>query len=460
LDDWNVTKSYRDAGFVVMTPILRAENGQPGAFSFYYDEVDDVLAAAEYLSQQPYVNASRLFVAGHSVGGTMTLLAALASKRFCAAAFFSGAPYWPAFAKSRDLPFDRSDPREVQLRSPIAYASSFKCPLRLYHGTEEARFFGLMSQRTAALAKRRGLDVEVVEVEGTHGSHVPRSMMQSIAYFQRVSSQDIAPWDGEVVPLHKSPELDLGNGIKIQLVRIEPGKFRIGSPPGEEGRRDDEEQHEVEITEPYGIGVYVVTQAQYRQVMGMKPSLFSPKGEGVYRDKVNGLNTDDFPVENVSWDDVMDFCRIVSLRSGVKDKGWIVDLPTEAEWEYACRAGTETPFHFGDSLSSQQANFNGNSPYGGAAKGPSLGRTTQVGSYPPNAWGLYDMHGNVAQWCKDRYDNNNQDKVGRDGANRVARGGYWLFEAKSCRSASRHSVEPWRRTAGIGFRVVVRLLAK
>src|SRR5216117_2823328 len=131
----------------------------------------------------------------------MTLLAALASHRFRAAAAFSGAPYSPRFTGARDLPFDKSDPREIQLRSPIAYASSVKCPLRLYYGTEEAPFFGVMSQRFAALAKRRGLNVEALEIEGNHGSHVRWSMMQSIAFFQKIAAQENTPWKGEVAPL-------------------------------------------------------------------------------------------------------------------------------------------------------------------------------------------------------------------------------------------------------------------
>src|SRR5262249_22661390 len=156
--------------------------------------------------------------------------------------------------------------------------------------------------------------------------------------------------------------------------RIEPGKFQMGSPSSEVGRGDDETQHEVEISKPFCLGVHAVTQAQYKQVMGMKPSFFSPKGDG--RDKVSGLNTDVFAVENVSWEEAMDFCGIVSMLPAVKDKGWVVDLPTEAEWEYACRAGTESAFHYGDALCSQQANFDGNKPYGSAAKGPNLQRTT------------------------------------------------------------------------------------
>src|SRR5262245_32772159 len=150
MGDWEQTRPYRDAGFVVLTPMLRGENGLPGAFSYFYDEVDDVLAAAEHLSKQPYVDPKRLFVAGHSVGGTMTLLAALACKRFRAAASFDGAPYWGPFTEANDLPFDKRDPREIQLRSPIAYAGSFKCPVRIYHQARDqshlVEFFALMSR--------------------------------------------------------------------------------------------------------------------------------------------------------------------------------------------------------------------------------------------------------------------------------------------------------------------------
>jgi formylglycine-generating enzyme required for sulfatase activity len=456
LGDWDQTKPYRDAGFVVLIPILRAENGQPGAFSYFYDEVDDVLAAGEYLSKQPYVDANRLFVAGHSVGGTMTLLAALASQRFRAASSFDGACYRPEFVtRAASMPYDSSDPRESQLRSPIVYASSFKCPVRMYYATESASIGQVMSRRTAALAKRRGLDVEAVEIEGNHGTHVPRAMAQSIAFFQKISAQGIAPWKGEIATLPKTLALDLGDGVKMKLARIEPGRFQMGSPPDEAKRRDDEARHEVEITKPYCLGVYAVTQAQFRQVMGMKPSQFSSKGNG--RDKVSGLNTDDFPVENVNWEEAMDFCRIVSLLPAVRDKGWVADLPMEAEWEYACRAGTETAFHYGNALSSHQANFNGTNPYGDAAKGPNLQRTTKVGSYEANAWGLYDMHGNVLQWCKDWYDKDYQNQDKKDTSQRVARGGGWFVGAPACRAACRLSVDPAARGSGLGFRVVVRL---
>jgi eukaryotic-like serine/threonine-protein kinase len=179
------------------------------------------------------------------------------------------------------------------------------------------------------------------------------------------------------------------------------------------------------------------------------------------------LNTDDFPVDHASWEDAIDFCHIVSLVPDVREKGWVVDLPTEAEWEYACRAGTETPFHYGNSLTSTQANFNGNRPYGGAAQGPVLARPTKVGSYPPNAWGLYDMHGNVHQWCKDIYDSDYRSPEKETSADhRVARGGFFRLPAEECRAARRFHFHPALRavesqnTAPIGFRVVVRLREK
>jgi formylglycine-generating enzyme required for sulfatase activity/dienelactone hydrolase len=461
--DWEQAKPYRDAGFAVLTPTLRAENGQPGAWSLFYDEVDDVLAAAEYLGRQPWVDASNIFLAGHSVGGTLTLLAAMASPRFRAAASFDGGPF--SANRPEFVPFDTSDSREMQLRSPMIYAGSFKCPVRIYSamggGFGSGRYvLPLAWMRTAELGKRRGLDVEAVEIEGDHTTHVPAAIRQSIRFFQKIYAQEIAVWNGEPAPLPKTTELDLGNGIKLKLARIEPGKFQMGSPPDEEGRREDEARHEVEITKPYAMGVYEVTQAQYRQVMGLSPSVFSPRRGGPGTARVAGLNTDNFPVEFVRWEEAIDFCRIVSLMPGVVDKGWVVDLPTEAEWEYAARAGMETAFPHGNALGSEQANFNGNSPYGGAARGPFLGRPTTVGSYAPNAWGLYDMLGNVNEWCKDWYDKDYQNQAKGNNRARIIRGGGWGGDASNCRAAQRGALDPLRGAIHTGFRVVVRLREK
>jgi formylglycine-generating enzyme required for sulfatase activity len=458
MSDWDSTQPYRDAGFVVLTPMLRGENGQPGNFTYRYDEVDDVLAAAEYLSKQPYVDRDRVFLAGASAGGGLTLLTAMASNRFRAAAACSGVDSGVGFPlRLKGSLFDAKDPREVQLRSPMAFLTSFKCPLRLYYGTKE---FGLQmpSQRASAVAQRHDLDVKAVELEGDHGTAISRAIKRSIAFFEKFLAPGTLAVPGPAKPLPKTLELDLGAGIKMNLVRIEPGKFLMGSPMTEVGRgtpadrSPDQEQREVEIKAGYAMGIYPVTQAQYRQVMGTNPSRFSPKG--AYKDRVTGLTTDDFPVEGVDWPEAMELCRIVSLLA-VRDKGWVVDLPTEAEWEYACRASTTTVFYQGNTLSSRQANFNGILPYGGAEKGPNLGRPTKCGSYPANAWGLYDMSGNVYQWCKDPFDRKGPfpamfpELVGH-----VARGGSFATGAVACRAAARRGNPALEQ---LGFRVVVRV---
>jgi formylglycine-generating enzyme required for sulfatase activity len=252
---------------------------------------------------------------------------------------------------------------------------------------------------------------------------------------------------------------EISNSIGMRLVRIPAGKFVMGSPATEVEREAGEVQHEVAITRPFYLGVYTVTQAQYLQVMEKNPSFFHPKNGGSL----------DHPAEQVKWNDARVFCANLSALAEEKKAGRTYRLPSEAEWEYACRAGGTTPFNVGDGLSSKQANFYGNFPYGGADKGPFLGRTAKVGSYPPNAWGLYDMHGNVLQWCNDWYDPNYYKKSPREnpkGPNKgamptgfdnnffvVCRGGCWLDEGRACRSARRFRLqqsEPYRWT---GFRV-------
>jgi formylglycine-generating enzyme required for sulfatase activity len=178
---------------------------------------------------------------------------------------------------------------------------------------------------------------------------------------------------------------------------------------------------------------------------------------------VKDLDTDDFPVEQVSWHNAKKFCEKLSEREKERRAKRTYRLPTEAEWEYACRGGASSsnPFHYGKSLSSGQANFNGNFPYGKAAKGPYLGRTCAVGSYKPNKFGLYDMHGNVWQWCSDWYskdyfkDSPAKDPKGPDsGDARVLRGGTWGGNGWRCRAAVRQGYVPGDRDISvIGFRV-------
>ena len=179
----------------------------------------------------------------------------------------------------------------------------------------------------------------------------------------------------------------------------------------------------------------------------------------------------DHPVEKVSWNDAAEFCKSLSALPAEEEAGRSYRLPTEAEWEFACRAGTTTPFHFGKmasaSASSKDANFDGNHPYGGAAKGPYLKRTSKVGSYEPNSWGLYDMHGNVREWCADwfaedyfRKRENNDPQGPPTGDLRVLRGGSWGGKGKNCRTAYREGASPTNRNnSGFGFRVVCVLSA-
>jgi formylglycine-generating enzyme required for sulfatase activity len=259
---------------------------------------------------------------------------------------------------------------------------------------------------------------------------------------------------------------EISNSIGMQLVRVPAGRFVMGSPVNELERDSGEEQHEVAITRPFYLGAHTVTQAQFQKVMGKNPSFFHPKNGGSL----------DHPVEQVRWGEARDFCTRLSALADEKKAGRTYRLPTEAEWEYACRAGTTTPFNTGDALSSRQANFNGDVPYGGAEKGPFLRRTAKVGSYAPNAWGLYDMHGNVLQWCNDWYDPDYYKKSAKEnpkgpengvmptGFERwffvVVRGGCWLDEGRACRSARRFRLqqsEPYRWT---GLRVACDVAGK
>ncbi len=240
--------------------------------------------------------------------------------------------------------------------------------------------------------------------------------------------------------------VDLSDGVSLDLVWIPPGEFMMGSPESEEERRDDETQHLVTISSGFWMGKYEVTQGQYERIVGKNPSKF--RGP-------------DLPVEQVSWDDVQKFCRKLQGRLPRELAGKTARLPTEAEWEYACRAGTTTPFHYGDSLDSSMANFDGNNPYGGGRKGEYREQTTPVGSFRPNAWGLYDMHGNVLEWCTDWYGEYPSgavtDPTGPgSGERRVVRGGGWFNLAGFCRSAFRFLNGLDARYYFIGFRVVVR----
>ncbi len=234
-------------------------------------------------------------------------------------------------------------------------------------------------------------------------------------------------------------------GVVQRLRWIEPGEFRMGSPPDEPGRYDDEgPQHRVRLTRGFWLADTACTQALWQAVMGDNPSHF--------RDDVRQ------PVELVSWDDVQRF--LAKLR--VLLPGAEADLPSEAEWEYACRAGTTTPFSFGETIDTQQANYDGRYPYAGGAQGEYRGTTVPVKTFPANAWGLYEMHGNVREWCADglrRYDGAEcEDPRGPEGEgdSRVVRGGSWFNDGGYVRSAYRDRDEPGGRGRNVGFRLALR----
>jgi serine/threonine protein kinase len=267
----------------------------------------------------------------------------------------------------------------------------------------------------------------------------------------------------------KDPE-PITNSIGMKMVLVKPGTFRMGSPANEKGRYPDEDEHKVEITRPFYMGIHEVTQEQYEIVMGENPSSFSSTGGG--KKDIQGLDTRQFPVERVSWEDAVKFCHQLSERPEEKSQGRKYRLPTEAEWEYSCRGGQfikspSPPFHFGNSLASTQANFDGKFPYGGAPDGPFLDRTQKVGSYPHNALGLYDLHGNVGEWCNDWYDEGYYKQSPRQnpegpgtGELRVLRGGSWSRTGNDCRAAYRNNGAPGERKSVNGFRVVLTVGAR
>ena len=228
-------------------------------------------------------------------------------------------------------------------------------------------------------------------------------------------------YERKVPPVAPTLRLPLTRKVSLTFAWVPPGQFRMGAPVGEAGSSASERPtHAVTLTRGFWMGVYLVTQAEWRAVMRSDPSRANHGGR--------------YPVDNLSWDLAMDFCEKASKKTKRT-----IRLPSEAEWEYACRAGTTTAYHFGPRISQALANYEENST--DDQKG-----TTEVGSYPPNGFGLYDLHGNLYEWVSDRYDRGyyrrspNVDPTGPDGDeddHRLLRGGSWYYGASSCRSAFR-----------------------
>ena len=230
-------------------------------------------------------------------------------------------------------------------------------------------------------------------------------------------AQEVKPGKAEVI--------DLGKDVKLEMVLVPAGKFKMGSPASEKERSDNETQHEVTLTKPFYMGKYEVTQEQWEGLMENNPS------------KIKGAK---YPVTNVSWEDCQEFIKKLNAKPNGGYR-----LPTEAEWEHACRAGTTTAYSVGDSLTKSDANINGES-------------TKAVGSYKPNAFGLYDLHGNVWEWCEDWHGDYPAESVTdpkgpATGEGRVLRGGSFNTYVSRARSSDRNIITPSGRNYLYGFRL-------
>jgi formylglycine-generating enzyme required for sulfatase activity len=273
------------------------------------------------------------------------------------------------------------------------------------------------------------------EIQGLRQAHL--DVVLQAAWANALRRAGLAPAAGSATETVTGlPKRVVHAKTGIEMVLIPAGEFTMGSPANEVGRNDDEKQHPRVIRKPFYMGVTEVTQSQWQKVMGDNPSNF--KGDGM-------------PVECVSWEDCQKFVQKVG--DGMR-------LPSEAEWEYACRAGSSSPFSFGANITPQQVNYDGEHPYNGAAKGLDRERTVPVGSLPANAWGMHEMHGNVWEWCQDVYaaypDRGTEAPNSDSGPFRVFRGGSWSFSAVICRSALRFYYVPgYTYIGGVGFRVVL-----
>jgi uncharacterized protein (TIGR02996 family) len=247
------------------------------------------------------------------------------------------------------------------------------------------------------------------------------------------------------------------NSVGMRLALVPPGHFWVGSPESEEGRYGDEWPRKlVGVPRAFYLGVYPVTQGEYERVTGRNPSAHAATGR--LRDKVAGVDTSRFPVEEVTWAQADAFCQALSGRREEKEAGRAYRLPTELEWEYACRGGASlyAPFPFGKRITAKQANYRDRDR---RRKYP--GRTTEVGSYPPNGFGLYDMPGNTWEWCADWYDSDAYARLKgeatmgpAEGERRNARGGTYNLERRRVRSADRSSFDPEYHDSDCGLRVL------
>ena len=302
------------------------------------------------------------------------------------------------------------------------------------------------------LTLRQGAGRALRLIGGEHGAAIP---VLVVTLHQGQATTQVQP-----IQVWREP---LGDQLTLDLVNISGGAFLMGSPPDEVGRdvyatfypdtvgKDVEAQHGVTVA-PFAMGQFPVTQAQWRAVAAL------PKVNRDLDPDPANFKGDHRPVEQVSWNEAVEFCDRLAQQTGKPYR-----LPSEAEWEYACRGGTKTPFHFGDTLSTELANYDGNYTYGNGAKGEYRRATTAVGQFGvANAFGLFDLHGTVFEWCLDHWHPSYEGAptdgsawvTDGNGGRRIVRGGSWFNNPRNCRSAYRDLNEPDNRNFSIGFRVV------
>lgn len=307
-----------------------------------------------------------------------------------------------------------------------------------------------------AIPPAQGIDANdnksAVEFEMEPGNEVlsPDGVLFPLTKSQAKALQ--ADWSGKTgLPVESS--VPLGIARPTQLVLVPPGKFLMGSPENETERRDAERQHWVTISQPFYISKFEISQDEWKAVMGRNPSRHAATGAA--SDKVP-LNTGTYPVEEVSFNDALEFCQKLPELNG-----WKALLPTEAEWEYACRAGSNTVFPWGNNLNGDRANCDGRYPYGVNEQGPNIGRPVEVGCYAPNAWGIHDMIGNVREWCLDSFHEFDSIAVTdpvyiNHNGKRVSRGGAWGSLAWGCRTSHRVDFDAFSGNSGVGVRIIYK----
>ncbi|NEO70409.1 MAG: formylglycine-generating enzyme family protein [Moorea sp. SIO3H5] len=300
---------------------------------------------------------------------------------------------------------------------------------------------------------------EEVNSDAQHNSPKNAQVLQQLSYanlvrpplalnkFSSANPSELKQFSFEVVTVNRKGVIikkenkqanyftqDLGNGIDLEMLYIPEGRFLMGSPESEKGSDDSERPHHQVTIPPFFLGKYPVTQAQWRAVANL------PKINRDLDPDPSRFKGENRPVEQVNWFDAVEFCVRLSDYTGTEYR-----LPNEAEWEYACRAGTTTPFHYGETITSKLANYRASYTYAEEAEGEYRGESTPVGSFPPNGFGLYDMHGNVWEWCEDAF-HDNYEGAPEDGSvwtiynnhnYYYLRGGSWFYYPWLCRSASR-----------------------